>query len=652
MQIYIKIRKLKILKLKKLIKKVVRKLYKKIYYIYRSFKIKNNPIDIEKSFFYDFKPKYIFLLDSNLKEQIIKEQNKLSSFDEIIKSANEICSHEFSLLGSGSMYLGEKLPWNEDFKTGFRWSNKFYKSIKTINLSNNADVKVPWELSRFQHIFTLGKAYWITKDEKYSLEFKSEFKDWIKNNPVEMSVNWTCTMDVAIRAVNLICGYFFFQESNSIDYKFWIEFHKLLYLHGKFIFNNLENEGEYNGNHYLSNLAGLIWIGIYFGDFIIEDKEKKNNPKYWLEFGLLELENEMKKEVNADGTNYEGSTAYHKLVTEIFLITTILCNKNYINFSKEYMLKLEKMCEFIMDITKPNGLCPLVGDSDDGRFIISSNYCSWNRRDFGTVLAIAGEYFNRDDFRVIGKSNNEEAIWIMGNLKLTNQKILLKSKAYFNGGYYILRNDRVFCLIRCGELACRGKGGHSHNDQLSFELNVDGEDFIIDPGTYLYTADYKMRNLFRSTKMHNTVYIQGYEQNDFKEYDLFNMREQTFANCKLFNELTFYGEHYGYKEKCGVIHNRKVNLINEGIIISDEIIGYEFSENIYINFIIDNSVEIEEKEKGIQLTKNNKRIILKFNEVYSIETSFVSYGYGQKIKANKLSIKMSSQKSSIIIKLL
>ena len=78
----------------------------------------------------------------------------------------------------------------------------------------------------------------------------------------------------------------------------------------------------------------------------------------------------MKKEVNEDGTDYEASTSYHRLVTEMLLITTILCNKNDINFSKEYMQKLEKMCEFIMDITKPNSLAPIIGDSDDGRLII------------------------------------------------------------------------------------------------------------------------------------------------------------------------------------------------------------------------------------------------------------------------------------------
>ena len=57
--------------------------------------------------------------------------------------------------------------------------------------------------------------------------------------------------------------------------------------------------------------------------------------------------------------------------------------------------------------------------------------------------------------------------------------------------------------------------GHTHNDKLSVELMVDGNYIVRDPGGYVYTAAPEIRNIFRGTKAHNTIYVTGTEQNDF-----------------------------------------------------------------------------------------------------------------------------------------
>lgn len=625
-------------------KQLFRKVIKKLYFLLIGGYVKCFPTDVNEDYFKDFKSKCNFLFNISQKNMYIDELVKINKQYEIVKDAEKICSHIFNILGSGDKNLGQNLPWNKDFKTDFIWNNRFYKNIKIVDLNNNSDVKVPWELSRFQHIFTLGKAYWITDCERYTKEFTNEIEDWIEKNPFAMSVNWTCTMDTAIRAVNWIIGYFFFQDCESISKDFWIKFNKSLYLHGRFIFKNLENKGEVTGNHYLSDIVGLVWLGLYFGGFAVEDKNKGNNPKQWLNFGIRELEKEMFVQVNEDGTNYEASTSYHRLVTELFLAATILSNKNEIKFSNEYMSRLEKMCEFIMDITKPNGLATLIGDADDGRLAIVSNYSSWVRKDFRHILAAAGEFFSREDFRYYGKEYNEDALWLVGPAKesvhITEK---LKSKAYKAGGYYILRSDRIYCLIRCGELSFKGQGVHSHNDQLSFELNVDGEDFIIDPGVFVYTADYKMRNLFRSTEMHNTLSIQGYEQNNYNEYNLFYMKEQTFAQCMKFDDNKFVGRHFGYKDKCGVVHQRIISINDNQIEVIDELIDETNSHvnkglNLTVNFILDEGVEILTSEESIELIKNKIKITLLTANEKKIKNSYLSKSYGHIKETKKIEI--------------
>ena len=647
---------------KTIIKKIHRRIDNKIYYSIRAKKVAKNPINIDSNIFEKFKPTINFLFDiNNKKEYFIQELKKSGKEEQIINQANKICNHIFNLLGSGDINLGKEIKWNEDFKTGFIWENKFYKYIKTVDLNNNADVKVPWELSHFQHISTLGQAYLLTDDFKYPLEFKNQIEDWIKKNPVEMSVNWTCTMDVAIRACNWIAGYYFFKNCPKINKEFWIKYIKVLYLHGKYIFDNLEKAPQYNSNHYLSDLAGLIWLGLYFKNFKYDKEDAKNNPKIWLDFGLKEFEKEMKNQVNLDGTDYEASTAYHCLVSELFLFTSILCSKNNIHFSKEYMTKLEKMIEFIMNITKLDGHIPLIGDMDSGRFIILSDYGTMDKRDFRYLIDLGGEYFNCDDFKFYSyKDNNHTTFWCLENIlkKKIKEKlsINLKSKAYKDSGYYILRNDSIYIIIKCGPNGMNVNGGHSHNDQLSFELNVLGKEFIIDPGTYVYTADYRLRNLFRSTSIHNTLQVGDLEQNSFEKDELFRINNETNAQLLYFNNNYFKGRHYGYKNKTGIIVEREVQLEDKKIIINDFVIkdNKNLKYKNFIRFHLDKDLEIEKKLDGLILT--NEKIKIKLFNLqkigYKIGKSWTAKEYGIKEETKVLNCEIKNSIINTIIEII
>lgn len=84
--------------------------------------------------------------------------------------------------------------------------------------------------------FTLGKAYWITQNHQYVEEFINQVEDWIESNPVEMSVNWTCSMEVAIRAINWMSAYMFFEKSPLITKEFKkVSFNLFIYMEYLFI---------------------------------------------------------------------------------------------------------------------------------------------------------------------------------------------------------------------------------------------------------------------------------------------------------------------------------------------------------------------------------------------------------------------------------
>ena len=369
----------------------------------------------------------------------------------ILEDADQVCAHNFDLLGSGktnvdrlvisqvselekgkeTRKLGnyQQIDWHKDFKISVRWNPDVLYDTETVK-GSGSDIKVPWELSRFQHLPTLGKAYWLTGDNKYAKEFVDEISDWIDTNPPQYGVNWTGTMDIAIRAVNWIWGYYFFEDSPEVSDEFLLKSLKSLYIHGKHIRANLEHASRamafanallngklaisilkpgwrgMNGNHYLSDIVGLIYLGVMFPEF----KEARK----WREFGIKELINEMKGQVHADGIAYEGSISYHRLVTELFLSATLLCLKNGIIFPDWYMQRLEKMIKFVMYYTKPDGTAPQIGDNDDGRLHILADYENWNRLDHQYLLSIGAVLFNRPDFKQAAGEFHEEAFWLLG----------------------------------------------------------------------------------------------------------------------------------------------------------------------------------------------------------------------------------------------
>ena len=124
-----------------------------------------------------------------------------SQYNQIVQLADKILDGEYDVLGCRKTIPSYK--WDTDIKTDFKWAaGKFYSDYVIIDLSNQADVKVPWEISRGHQLLVLAQAYRITQDGQYRDEVLRQILSWIDSNPLMRSINWTCSMEVAIRAVN------------------------------------------------------------------------------------------------------------------------------------------------------------------------------------------------------------------------------------------------------------------------------------------------------------------------------------------------------------------------------------------------------------------------------------------------------------------
>jgi Heparinase II/III-like protein len=139
--------------------------------------------------------------------------------------------------------------------------------------------------------------------------------------------------------------------------------------------------------------------------------------------------------------------------------------------------------------------------------------------------------------------------------------------AYPQFGVWIYRSTRLFLAIRCGKLGQNGRGGHDHNDQLAFELAIDGEDWVSDPGTYLYTPSRKGRNAYRSVNAHAAPRFRGQEPASLTLGD-FWLGDQAKAQCDVFGPDGFEGHHMGFGHlvrRTIKIHPNRIRIVDQGL---------------------------------------------------------------------------------------
>jgi len=454
------------------------------------------------------------------------ENQVTDCYEELQPQVETLLEHRFDLLGSGPTDLGPEIDWSRDFKSGRRWP-MHQSSLLRVSYDDGSDVKVPWELSRFQHLPLLAATGHVD-------EVGAQLESWIAANPVELGVNWTTTMDVAIRAANWVAALAISAQAAAREPWFERALECLL-LHGRFIRSHLE-WSEARGNHYLANVVGLLPVAaLFFGS---------RDGRDWADWAAGQLVAEMEHQVRPDGTAHEASTAYHRLVTELFICGTQAADALVPGFVPDwYRERLDLMLGFARDYTRPDGFAPQIGDSDDGRFLPLADYGA-DPRD------------HRHLFGQEGRSPEQAA----------------GSTAYPDGGYFVLRNGTLFTIVRCGDVGRHGRGGHGHNDQLSFELADARGPLVVDPGTFVYTSNPVERNRFRSTKFHATMRVDDREQNELRTDDLFAMTDRAHAEALSWDATSFEGRHHGFP---GTTHTRRIELVERELRVRDTVTSAE-----------------------------------------------------------------------------
>lgn len=547
------------------------------------------------------------------------------------------------------------IDWQLDFKSGYRWQERTWYRDVPHGHRPGVDIKVPWELSRMQSLPLLALAHILefpspstSHSSTWLREFRDQVLDFVAANPPRFGVNWASTMDVAIRAANLLIAWDLFRAHGaSFDRPFEAVFARSITEHGRHIVLNLEWDPGFRGNHYLANLAGLLFCSTYL--------PRSPETDSWLAFAIEELRREAEHQFLNDGTNFEASTCYHRLSSEMLIYCTALVlglneekkaalreydyrrwkgaprlrpgpiplqslpgKAGESPFSPTHFQRLEQAVEFTVHLTKPSRRVAQIGDNDSGRWMKlvpplrrhtvsdararngnlegyaalpdGATYWEEDHLDHRQLVGVLSGLVQRADLAPLVDDSPLDG-WLTANLagnrrvssyrrtggpaaaetrghdrpealdRLEAQLLGLTGVhrmfatipmpgrslrdelamlAYPDFGMYVFRSARLFLGIRCGPIGQDGLGGHAHNDQLSLEVTVDGEDWISDPGSYLYTPLPARRNQYRSMLSHYGPRFAGGEPGSFA-LGLFRLGCESVARCLHFSPSGFAG---------------------------------------------------------------------------------------------------------------
>ena len=458
---------------------------------------------------------------------------------ETVDEALRIVAGERSVFGR----VVRPVSWSADPLCGVRWPRRPSYLIDLAEGRRGADVVTVWELNHLHHLVKLAQAFLLTGEELFAGAFLDEVTRWAAACPPGRGVNWTSPMEVGVRAANVAWALLLVRAHPAWDPRREGPVTAFLGAHREALRADTEDAGAFSNNHHLADMASLVVtsvaLGAGAGDAVLEAAAA----------GLARC---MEEQVAADGLHFEDSLAYHCFSLEAFACATLALRTAGLDMPAWFAERLRGMAAALAALSGAPGTFPFIGDSCDARYVVAGSYFRRAADDARPTLALAGA--------------------VAGEPPAPAGSVALPAT-----GLYVLRAGRLAATAACMPSGVHGQGGHRHNDLLSFELSVDGVPVVVDPGTYCYLGDLRARAFFRGTAAHNTLLVDGEEQNDIGDpfvlrADHADVTVEAWSATADGAVLEATSRAYG---RLGVTHRRRFSLDGRGgeLVLEDRVEG-------------------------------------------------------------------------------
>jgi Heparinase II/III-like protein/Heparinase II/III N-terminus len=483
-------------------------------------------------------------------------------------------------IGSGS----RRVDWHFDPVNQRRAPRVAWPSVRFLDPSCG-DHKIIWELNRHQHWLTLGRAFWLTGEQKYRDRCVIELLDWLDANPPLLGINWASMLELAFRTLSWTWAISLFagdeRDARQDDGAPWlVDLLLALDLQLTHIENHLSSYFSPN-THLLGEALALYVCGTAVPALTASARR--------VETGRRILLAEVSRQIGSDGGHLERSTHYHRYVLDFYLLALIVARINRDPAAAEFERAVSRLASAARLLADDRGRVPHIGDDDGGMLTPITGRPPDDLRD---SLAIAATLLERPELSIGGVP--EEACWLLAHETFEQvdatpapaASARVPSGALEETGYYISRSAAADHLVIDGGPHGYQNGGHAHADALSLTFSVHGLPLFIDPGTGCYTSDAGLRDRFRSTALHNTVTVDGRPSSvtngPFHWSQVANSRVLRWQTSAAFDY--FDGEHDGYRP---ITHRRRILAFHGDLLIVADTVDGSGTHETAIHWHID-----------------------------------------------------------------
>jgi hypothetical protein len=421
------------------------------------------------------------------------------------------------------------------------------------NEIDEMDIKKVWEPSRFSWALDLAQTYSSSHNEKCDSLFWTKVDEFLKANPINYGPNWVSAQEVALRLINWIFAANAFSEASSTTADHINQICEAIWQHGNRILPTLDYARSQNNNHILSEALGLIFAGDFLRSFPCD-------AVHWIDKSEQEFERALLKQISTDGTYSQHSTNYHRMMLQLALLYELHCRRNHRKLSDPVKERLALATRWLAAQLDPvSGRTPNLGHND-GTLLLPFGADEY--RDYRPTVQAASIAFLGGPCLPPGQWD-ELVAW----LELSPVSSTMALPAITSPAVHKVQDARMWGTLRA--VSFNGRPGHA--DQLHADLWWDGINIARDAGTYAYNAPSPWQNALDSTRVHNTITIDGRDQMTRVSRFLWLERAQgTWKSDLLNNHLL--ATHDGYR-RLGFRHKRSLVLYpGVGFTVIDQLI--------------------------------------------------------------------------------